>query len=124
MPGTHASLFPRFKSKMSPAETLPEPPDHLSEASRALWGMVVSDYALHEHHLKVLQVALEAYDRLQQARATLESEGPIYQDRFGAPRKHPAVSIEETARIQFLRAVRELDLEGEALPDPRPGRKT
>jgi hypothetical protein len=71
----------------------------------------------------VLRVALEARDRLEQAREIIAEEGPVIRDRFGVPKRHPALTTEENARVQFLRAMRELDLEGEALPDPRPARR-
>lgn len=94
-------------------------PKHLSVASKRLWRGVVADYELDPHHLEVLRLALEARDRCEEARQILEVEGVTYVDRFGAPRKHPAVAIEENARLQCIRAWRELDLEGEPLPDPR-----
>jgi P27 family predicted phage terminase small subunit len=99
------------------------PPKHLSRASKAFWKHVLEEYELDRPHLGVLQVALEAWDRKEQARQTLDSDGTTYKDRFGSPRKHPAVGIEENARIAFLRAMRELDLEGEPAPDPRPPRR-
>jgi P27 family predicted phage terminase small subunit len=92
-------------------------PAHLSSEAKAWWRRIVADYVLEEHHLKLLQVAAESWDRKEQARRLLAKEGITYTDRFGQPRKRPEVSIEEQARVQFLRAVRELDLEGE----PHPG---
>jgi hypothetical protein len=84
----------------------------------------VDDYELGSHHLHLLTLAAEALDRAEQARVLLEEAGsPVYVDRFGAPRKHPAVTVEETARLQFARVVRELDLDAESLPPPRPPRR-
>ena len=101
----------------------PRPPDHLSRATKAWWRSVVDEYDLEPHHLRLLALAGEAWDRAQEAREILAKEGVTYSDRFGAPRKHPAVSIEENARIAFARLVRELDLDGEPGPDPRPPRR-
>lgn len=84
---------------------------------------MVADYDLADHHLEVLRLCLEARDRCDEARKILAEDGVVYYDRFGAPRKHPAVAIEENARIACIRAWRELDLEGEPLPDPRPPRR-
>jgi P27 family predicted phage terminase small subunit len=98
------------------AETLPKAPAHLSKATREWWRRVVEQYELEEHHVKLLTVACEAWDRMAEAGRILRADGPIVRDRFGMPRKHPAISIEEQARVQFIRALRELDLEGEPNP--------
>jgi P27 family predicted phage terminase small subunit len=101
----------------------PTPPKHLTTATKKWWKGVVADYELEAHHVKLLTLAAEAWDRAQEARKILAADGPVYRNRFGAPCKHPAVSIEENARIGFARLIRELDLDGEPLPDPRPRRR-
>jgi P27 family predicted phage terminase small subunit len=93
------------------------PPAHLSADSKAWWREVVAAYELEPQHLRTLQLAAEAWDRVAQARRILAKEGVTFRDRFGKPRKHPAIGVEEQARLAFLRCVRELDLEGE----PHPG---
>ena len=94
-------------------------PKHLSAASKRLYRRLVEDYDLGRelHALEVLRLACEALDRAEQARVTIASEGATYTDRFGAPRKHPSVSIEENARLQAVRCFRELSLDGSA-PSP------
>ncbi len=72
--------------------------------------------------MKLLQLAAEAWDRACQARRILAREGLVYRDRFLKPRKHPAVSIEEGARLAFAKLLRELDLEGEPHPGYRRAR--
>ncbi|MEJ7714176.1 MAG: hypothetical protein WKF40_00095 [Thermoleophilaceae bacterium] len=52
----------------------------------------------------------------------LAQHGTTYTDRFGQPRARPEVNIERDARIAFARLLRELDLDGEPAPDPRPPR--
>jgi len=98
-------------------------PSHLSRASAAWWRRVVGTYALEEHHERLLTLAAEAYDRASEARETLAAEGTYFTDRFGTPKSHPATSIERDARLAFARLIRELDLDGEPLPDPRPPRR-
>jgi len=105
------------------ASRLPRPPSHLSATARAWWSGVVRDYELDESSLKLLTEAATSWDRIQQARVLLETEGLVYRDRFGTPRRHPAVGIEVESRIAFARLLRELDLEGTPLPDPRPPRR-
>lgn len=95
----------------------PKAPAHLRPATRAWYNQIVTDYQLESQHLRLLSLAAEAWDRAEQAREILAKDGPVYTDRLGAPRKHPAVSIEENARLAFARLLRELDLDGE----PHPG---
>lgn len=96
----------------------PTPPDHLALATRRWWAGVVADFALEPHHLRLLTLAGEAWDRGQQARAVIEQHGLTYQDRFNQPRCRPEVSIERDARTSFARMLRELQLDIEA-PDSR-----
>lgn len=95
------------------------PPQHLAKPTRAWWSLVVRDYGLEEHHVRLLTAACEAWDRAQEARELLAAEGIVTRDRFGQPKPHPAVAIERDSRIGFARLLRELDLDGEPTPDPR-----
>ncbi|WP_081644426.1 P27 family phage terminase small subunit [Thioalkalivibrio sp. AKL19] len=102
------------------SETKMSPPDHLEVATREWWQSVVDDYELEEHHVRLLTLAAEAWDRGQSARDALVVHGMVYDDRFGQPRQRPEVAIERDARVQFARLVRELDLDHVAAPDARP----
>jgi hypothetical protein len=95
----------------------------LSASSQRLWRRVLEDYLLEDHHRELLRLALESLDRCEQARKVLAREGITYRDRFGAPRPHPCVGIERDSRVAAARLWRELDLEGEPLPDPRMPRR-
>jgi P27 family predicted phage terminase small subunit len=86
-------------------------PRHLSAASRRWYRQVADEFVLEAHHLKVLQAAAEAWDRMQQAQREIAVRGLLIEDRFGVPKANPAVNIERDARTAFLRAVRELDLD-------------
>jgi P27 family predicted phage terminase small subunit len=100
-----------------------DPPEHLSPDAQTFWRTVVTDYDLEPWHTKILQAACEAYDRMCEAREIVAHDGPVYRDRFGAPRRHPAVAVEQDARLAMLRALRELDLDGSAVPESRPPRR-
>ena len=66
----------------------PRPPAHLSPSAAQWWTSTVEDYELHEHHLRLLQLACEAWDRAQGARALLDNDGALltlpFRDRLEA----------------------------------------
>lgn len=90
-------------------------PDHLSADAAGWWRSVVRDFDLEPHHLRLLQSAAEAWDRMQQARQALADHGGLtFVAANGDPKTHPAVAIERDARVAFARLVRELDLDAGA----------
>jgi phage terminase small subunit len=97
---------------------LPDPPPHLSAAMQAWWRAAVRDYEFDPHHLLVLELAADAWDRTVQARDTVIREGLTVGTRDGGRKRHPAADIERDSRLAFARLVRELDLD---CPPPRPG---
>jgi phage terminase small subunit len=96
----------------------PTAPSHLAPKTRAWWRSVVADYSLEPHHLHLLQLAGEAWDRAQQARAALAQHGLTF-DKKGVPCTRPEVAIERDSRLAFARLVRELDLDVDAPPAER-----
>lgn len=92
-------------------------PAHLNRQTAAWWRSVVAEYAVEEHHRRLLTAAAEAWDRMNGAREALAEHGTTYIDRFGAPRARPEIAIERDSRLAFARLVRELDLRGESRPD-------
>lgn len=101
-----AALPEKLASRLQPA------PAHLSEDARSWWAVVVADFDLEQHHLRLLQSACEAWDRMQQARQALADHGGLtFTKASGDIATHPCVSIERDARIAFVRIVRELDLD-------------
>ena len=99
---------------------MPAPPPHLSDESAAWWRAVVAHYDLLDHHVRLLRLACESWDRAQTARRALERHGTTYTDRFGSPRARPEVAIERDARIGFQRALRELNLDAAGEPTRPP----
>jgi phage terminase small subunit len=102
--------------------SVPRAPAYLSPQTRKWWSRVLRDFDLDEHHVRLLTLAAEAWDRAQEAREAVALHGPVYEDRFGQPRARPEVAIERDSRIAFARLLRELDLDGEPGPDHRPPR--
>src|SRR5438309_11925499 len=87
------------------------PPSHLSPEAKRWWRLVLERYELQDQHLRLLQLAAEAWDRAAQARRILKRDGLVYRDDHGYPRKHPAVSIVEQARVAFAGLLCEYFLE-------------
>ena len=95
-------------------------PQGLSRASAAWWRDIVSTWALDAHHLRTLEAAARAWDRVEESRAAIEAAGgPFFSDRFGQPRKHPAVQVEIDCRRLFVALVRELALDETEPTTPR-----
>lgn len=98
-----------------------KPPTHLQAATRDWFSQVVADYDLEPHHLKLLTLAGESWDRGCEAREALAKHGLTFTDRFGAPRGRPEIAVERDSRIAFARLCRELDLDEDPTPvAPRP----
>jgi phage terminase small subunit len=99
---------------MSTETATPKAPKHLVAATRTWFDKVLADYALEPHHVRLLTLAAESWDRCNQAREALEKHGLTFDDRFGAPHARPEVAIERDSRLAFARLVRELDLDVDA----------
>lgn len=72
---------------------------------------MLRDYELEPHHVRLLTLAGEAWDRGQQARAVIDDLGMTFEDRFKQPKPRPEIAIERDSRIAFARLVRELGLD-------------
>ena len=99
----------------------PRAPDHLRPPTKTWWAAVLAAYQLEPHHVRLLQLAGESWDRCQEAREILGREDLTINDDRGNKRTHPAVQIEKDSRIAFARLVRELDLDVEAPVSSRVG---
>jgi P27 family predicted phage terminase small subunit len=87
-------------------------PAHLSAEAKTIWKRLINDFRIEDAAgLLLLRNALEAHDRLTEARAILKKEGVILKDRFGQQKQHPACLVERDARVQVLSALRLLKLE-------------
>jgi phage terminase small subunit len=104
-------------------------PAHLSPAMRTFYLEKRREYAMQSHHLRLLQLACEAWDRAQQAREILATDGITVGGREGI-KPHPAIAIERDSRLAFARLIAQLSLDDEqpvspstrdALRSTRPG---
>lgn len=93
-------------------------PSHLSAEAKRLWVRLQDDFVIEDQAGRlILQSALEAFDRVQEARAILVVDGSVIKDRWGQSKQHPASLVEASARAQMHAALRLLrlapdDLEG------------
>ena len=85
----------------------------LQPPTRVWVKAVLAEFVLEEHHRRLLLMAAEAWDRVQEARGYIKAEGPYLEDRFGQLKAHPAIAVERDARIAFARLLRELALDVE-----------
>jgi P27 family predicted phage terminase small subunit len=94
----------------------PSAPTYLQPATRDWWASVVARWDLEPHHVRLLTLAAEAWDRGQQAREHVLRDGLTTATKDGGLRAHPALRVESDCRLAFARLVRELDLDLEAPP--------
>ncbi|MHB1038120.1 MAG: P27 family phage terminase small subunit [Pirellulales bacterium] len=80
------------------------PPEHLSDRAKTIWRAVVPLH-ISPGRLLLVQTALEALDRCDEARRLIEKEGLTSKtETTGALHIHPAIRVEKDARAQFLAA--------------------
>jgi phage terminase small subunit len=89
----------------------PRAPGYLRPATRRWWTSVVTTWTLEQHHVRLLTLAAEAWDRGQQAREVIMREGLTTPTRDGGAKLHPACRVEGDSRLAFARLIRELDLD-------------
>ena len=78
---------------------------------------MVEGFDLEPHHVPILTAAAEAFDRKEDARRLVATEGLVVQNGSGVPTPHPAVQIEDAAALRMARLISELGLD--AAPDER-----
>jgi P27 family predicted phage terminase small subunit len=91
----------------------PKPPGHLMADSKKLWRSICESYEIDQAAALILTATLEARDRKEQARVTLEKEGTVQTDRFNQRKPHPAVAIERDAVMTMMRGFRLLGFDQE-----------
>jgi len=95
-----------------PRRTRRQPPDHLGECERQIWGHVLADFDLStETAIHVLTTALEAHQRAREARETISREGMQLPGRDGQAKVHPLLAVERDARAAWLASLKALGLE-------------
>ena len=89
-----------------------KPPAHLSVGAKKLWRDLFEEFVLDDAAgAALLRVAVEAFDRAEEARVRIKRDGAVVLDRFRQLKAHPSCAIERDARGQFMAAIRSLKLE-------------
>jgi phage terminase small subunit len=79
---------------------------------------LLAEYSIEDGAgLLLLQTALEAFDRMNQARDLITKYGAVTTDRFSQLRPNPATTIERDSRAAMLSALKALNLDLEPLRD-------
>jgi len=105
---------------MKPSKT--GPPAHLSSESKKIWQEILNEYLIDDAAgLRILRVALEAFDRAQAARTAIDTAGMLLIDKFGQQKVNPLLACERDSRAAFLAGLKALNLDLEPLRD-RAGR--
>ena len=87
-------------------------PKHLSREAKIIWKGIVLEYAITDiAGLRILMVALEAYDRAQAARRQIDQEGMTVKDKYDQIKQHPLLPVERDSRAAFLAGLKALNLE-------------
>ncbi len=95
---------------------------NLSREAKNLGKKLIDEYSIDDSGgLAILNMALEAFDRVKEAQKIIKREGMTVQDRWGQVKAHPLCCVERDSRAQFLQALKALNLDIEPLRD-RPGR--
>lgn len=99
-------------------KSTPKTPPSLSDAAKAWWVKLTTEYELEDAAgLLLLETALQAFDRMHQARDLITKHGAVTLDRFEQLRPNPATTIERDSRAAMLGALKALNLDLEPLRD-------
>jgi P27 family predicted phage terminase small subunit len=105
------------------ANTARPAPEHLTDESASWWDTIASRYHLSEVDYRLLRLACEAWDGAQASREAVAEDGAAIRDRFDQVKTNPLLIEERQQRDSFARLVREMGLDGDAVPDTRPPRR-
>lgn len=88
----------------------PQPPEHLEAPGKNFFVKMVTDHDIQDFTGRELVArAVEAVDRMAQARQAIAKNGLVVPNRYGNLVVNPALRIEREAHRAFLSALRLLD---------------
>jgi hypothetical protein len=86
-------------------------PKHLKSETRRWVKSVLDSFEFESWHVKLFILSGECWDRITDARETIQRDGMFVKDRYGCLKSHPAIKIEADNKIIFARLIRELGLD-------------
>jgi P27 family predicted phage terminase small subunit len=90
----------------------PKPPESLSKEAKTWWQQLVDQFEIDDAAgLMLLQQAMHAFDETVVAKAAIEKDGAVIEDRWGQKKQHPAVLNLRDARNLMLRSLKALNLD-------------
>lgn len=104
---------------IAPNKTIPAAPDGLSCRALSLWQAVVPSRAASAGRLAVIEEALRALDRADEARRLVADEGMVSKtESTGALHVHPLLKVERENRQLFARLWEQLGFYLDSNIDP------
>lgn len=95
-------------------------PSHLGAEARDWWTRLAANYEIEDEGGRLLlQVAMEAFERMRQCQAAITRDGLVTRGSKRQPRAHPLLAAERDARGQMLAALKALNFDLEPLRDMR-----
>src|ERR1017187_7437388 len=90
--------------------TTPDPPAHLSDKAAEMWRAMVADYTMSGDcvGLGLLEAALSAFDRAEEAREILDKEGLTVSGDRGQSKAHPLCAVERDSRSAYIAGIKAL----------------
>ncbi len=86
-------------------------PQYLKKDTRQWVNRVLKEYDFAERHVRLLILAAECWDRLEEIRLAIAEEGLIVKDRFDQFKAHPLLTTEKEQKKLFAQLIRELGLD-------------
>jgi len=104
--------MPAPTKKTSKVTAAPADGGHVVLRGRAavLWRDVQASWSLNAPALELLRCAVEALARADEAAEIVSRDGPVFVDRWGQPRQHPAATLELNHRGQAARYLQAMGL--------------
>jgi len=108
-------------SAILPPTKIPSPPKHLTAASKRWWKSVATEFPLSDTDYKLLDLAAETLDVIEDARKVLKKQGMVFEVESNL-KQNPAALIMRDNKALFSRLVKDLRLDGPPSPPKANGR--